>query len=128
MTKEVIFTESAPAAIGPYSQAIKAGDFLFLSGQLAIDPATGKLIKADIGEQVHQVFKNIKAIAAAAGADLSRIVKTTVFLADINDFQAVNSAYAEHFQTDPPARSAFQVGKLPLNASVEIEVVIYLGE
>jgi 2-iminobutanoate/2-iminopropanoate deaminase len=123
MHRTVISTERAPAAIGPYSQAIAAGSLIFLSGQLPIDPATGALIDGDIAAMTRQIFRNIETVLAAAGSTLSKVVKVTVFLADMNDFQAMNAAYAEFFTHDPPARSTVQVARLPRDARIEIEVI-----
>lgn len=121
-----IHTSRAPRAIGPYSQGVTAGNLVFLSGQLAIDPETGKMVQGDIEDRTHQIFKNIRALAKAAGADLDRVVKTTVFLTDMNDFAAVNKAYATYFEKNPPARSAVQVAALPLGADIEIESILLL--
>ncbi len=121
--KKVIHTDKAPAAIGPYSQAIHAGDLIFTSGQVALDPKTGKMVEGGIKEQARQVLENLKAILEAAGSDLSKVLKATVFLSDIKDFAQVNEIYAQYFPVDKPARSAFQVGALPLGALVEIELV-----
>ena len=126
MTRQIIATDQAPKAIGPYSQAVAANGFLFTSGQLPIDPATGRLVGGTIEEQAHQVFKNLSAIAQAAGAGLADAVKTTVFLSDINHFKAVNAVYDQYFTEPFPARSAFQVGALPLNAGIEVEAVFQL--
>ena len=125
--KKVIKSDKAPKALGPYSQAIQAGDYLFTSGQVAIDPATGKLVTGGIREQARQVMKNLNAVLESAGADFSRVVKATVYLTDINDFAEFNGLYAEYFTSDPPARSAFQVAALPLAAMVEIEMVVFMG-
>ena len=122
-----IQTSQAPKAIGPYSQGIAAGNLVFLSGQLAIDPETGKMVEGSIEDRTHQIFKNIRAIARAAGADLDRLVKVTVFLTDMNDFATVNKAYATYFENNPPARSAVQVAALPLGADIEIESILLLG-
>jgi len=126
MTRQIIATDQAPKAIGPYSQAVAANGFLFTSGQLPIDPATGQLVGGTIEQQAHQVFKNLSAIAQAAGAGLADAVKTTVFLSDINHFKAVNAVYDQYFTEPFPARSAFQVGALPLNAGIEVEAVFQL--
>jgi 2-iminobutanoate/2-iminopropanoate deaminase len=123
MHRTVISTERAPAAIGPYSQAIAAGNLVFLSGQLPIDPGTGALIDGDIAAMTRQIFRNIETVLAAAGSNLGKVVKVTVFMADLNDFQAMNAAYAEFFPHDPPARSTIQVARLPRDARIEIEVV-----
>ena len=122
----VIFTDKAPLPIGPYSQCIKAGNFLYLSGQIPLDPATKKLVEGGIKEQTAQVFKNIGHVLEAAGAKFENIVKTTVLLSDMGDFGAMNEVYAQHFTTNPPARSAFAVKTLPMNAMVEIECVAVL--
>lgn len=123
MKKNVICAPNAPKAIGPYSQAIGAGQVLATSGQLPIDPATGKLVEGDVKAQTEQCFKNIKAILAQAGLTVDNIIKTTVFLADIADFAAMNEVYAQHITGDYPARSAFQVAALPMGAKVEIETL-----
>jgi len=123
MSKKTISTDKAPAAIGPYSQAVATDTLLFTSGQIPIDPATGKIPDVSIEEQAHIVFKNLEAIAAEAGTTLDNAVKTTVFLADINNFQAVNGVYAEYFKEPFPARSAFQVAALPLGAALEVEAI-----
>lgn len=122
--KIVVQTDQAPRAVGPYSQAIVADGFVFTSGQIPLSPSTGKLVEGDIGEQAHQVMRNLQAVLLAAGSDLSRAVKTTVFLADINDFKVVNEIYAGYFTgAVPPARSTVQVAALPLGARIEIELV-----
>jgi 2-iminobutanoate/2-iminopropanoate deaminase len=126
MHRIVISTESAPAAIGPYSQAIAVGDLVFVSGQLAIDPETGQFVDGDVAAMTRQIFRNIETILAAAGTTLNKIVKATVFLSDLNDFQAMNGAYAEFFAENPPARSTVQVARLPRDARVEIEVIATL--
>jgi 2-iminobutanoate/2-iminopropanoate deaminase len=126
MNRQIIATDNAPKAIGPYSQAVAANGFLFTSGQLPIDPATGQLVTGTIEEQAHQVLKNLSAIAKSAGAGLADAVKTTVFLSDINNFKAVNAVYDQYFTEPFPARSAFQVGALPLNAAIEVEAVFQL--
>ena len=121
--KKIISTPQAPAAIGPYSQAIQKNDLLFVSGQLAIDPATGLFVEGGIKEQTAQVFKNIKAILTEAGFTLADIVKTTVFLADMSDFAAFNEVYASNFESSFPARSAVAVKTIPKNGLVEIECI-----
>ena len=122
--KKVISTSNAPAAIGPYSQAIKAGDMLFVSGQLGIDPATGDFAPGGVKEQTGQVFKNIKAILKEAGVSLENVVKTTVFLSNMDDFAAMNEVYGKEFSAPYPARSAVAVKTLPRNGLVEIEVIV----
>ena len=121
--KKVIATTNAPAAIGPYSQAVQVGNMLFASGQLGIDPATGNFVEGAVKEQTAQAFKNVKAILADAGLDISDVVKTTVFLADMGDFGAMNEVYASQFEGAFPARSAVAVKTLPKNGLVEIEVI-----
>ena len=116
-------TKAAPQALGPYAQAIKAGGFVFCAGQIPLDPATGELVAGDIQAQTHQVLRNLQAVLEAAGSSLAQAVKTTVFLADMNDFAAMNAVYAGYFHEPPPARSTVQVGRLPKDARVEIEVV-----
>ena len=118
-----IHTDAAPKAIGPYSQAIAAGGMVFCSGQIPIDPATGNLVEGGIEAQAHQVLRNLAAVLEAAGADLSRVVKTTVFLQSMNDFAAMNGVYAAYFDGTPPARSTIEVAKLPRGALVEIEAI-----
>lgn len=120
--KEPISTAGAPAAIGPYSQGIAAGDLVFVSGQLPLDPATGK-IPEGIAAQTEQALKNLAAILAERGMGLENVVKTTVFLADLGDFAGMNEVYAKHFAAPYPSRSAFQVAKLPLGAPLEIECI-----
>jgi 2-iminobutanoate/2-iminopropanoate deaminase len=121
--KQVISTKKAPAAIGPYSQAIKTGNFVFLSGQLGIDPETGAFVPGLVTEQTEQVFKNIQAVLEETGLNLDNVVKTTVFLSDMLDFAAMNEVYARHFNEPYPARSAVAVKTLPKNGLVEIEVI-----
>ena len=121
--KKVIFTEKAPAAIGPYSQAIEANGMVFLSGQLPVDPATGEFAPGGVAEQTKQCFENIKSVLEAAGLTTANIVKTTVFLADMSLFAEMNGVYATYFEGDFPARSAFAVKALPKGALVEIESI-----
>ena len=123
-----ITTKTAPAAIGPYSQAMQASGFIFLSGQIPLDPGTGQMVQGNIAAQTERVLDNIAAILQAAGCTFAHVVKTTIFLADMSDFVAVNRVYAESFPENPPARSTFAVAGLPKNARVEIEVVAYLEE
>lgn len=123
---KIIATTNAPAAVGPYSQAIQAGDYLFLSGQIPLVPETGLLASEDIKAQTEQVMKNVRAVCEAAGGSLSKIVKCTVFMTDLSQFQAMNEVYAAHFGEHKPARSTVQVAALPRGASVEIEAVMYL--
>ena len=121
--KEIISTENAPGAIGPYSQAIKANGMLFCSGQIPIDPATGEFVEGGVAEQTEQVFKNLSAVLEAGGVSLESVVKTTVFLADMNDFGAMNEVYARYFDTNKPARATVQAARLPRDARVEIECI-----
>jgi len=127
MTQKTITTDKAPKAVGPYSQAIEAGGFIYVSGQLGLSPTTQKLVPGGVGAQAERVIDNIEVILAAAGAGLTDVVKTTVLLADMNDFQSVNSVYAARFGDHRPARAAFAVKALPLGALVEIETVAYVG-
>lgn len=126
MTREAITTASAPGAIGPYSQGIKTGSLLFISGQLPIAPETGAIVKDTITVQTQQVMANIKAIIEAAGGRLDDIVKTTIFLTDLGTFQDVNKAYGAFFASAPPARSTIQVAALPLGSPVEIEAIAHI--
>ncbi len=121
--KKVISTTNAPGAIGPYSQAIENNGFLFVSGQVPIDPATGKLVEGDITAQTEQVLRNISAILDAAGYTIEDVCKTTVFLDDMGNFKAMNEVYSRYFTRNPPARAAFAVKELPLGAKIEIESV-----
>jgi 2-iminobutanoate/2-iminopropanoate deaminase len=126
-TKTAISTTEAPAAIGPYSQAVRVGDMLFASGQVGLDPATGQLVEGGIVEQTKRVFENIKALLAAAGSDLSQVVKTTVFLKNMSDFAAMNEIYAKYLAPSgvvAPARSTVAVAGLPKDALVEVEVIV----
>lgn len=120
--REVISTKNAPAAIGPYSQAVRVGNTIYLSGQIAIDPETGKLIEGGIEEQTRQALENIKAVLAASGFKLQEVVQSQVFLSDLNNYAMMNSVYATYFPNAPPARAAVQVARLPLDALVEIMV------
>ena len=121
--KEIISTDKAPGAIGPYSQAIKAGGMLFCSGQIPIDPATGEFVAGGVAEQTEQVFKNLTAVLEAGGSGLEGVVKTTVFLADMGDFAAMNDVYAKYFDANKPARATVQAARLPRDAKVEIECI-----
>ncbi|MGA8037233.1 MAG: RidA family protein [Candidatus Acidiferrales bacterium] len=122
--KEVISTDKGPKAIGPYSQAIKANGFIFLSGQIPFDPATSQIIEGDVAKQTARVLENVKAIAEAAGSSLDRAVKATVFLKDMNDFAAMNEVYGKYFSANPPARSTVEVARLPRDVRVEIELIV----
>ncbi|HEY0896849.1 MAG TPA: RidA family protein [Sphingobacteriaceae bacterium] len=121
--KSIIHTASAPHPIGPYSQAVQAGNMLFLSGQIALDPATGELVAGDLASETRQVMENIRAVLAEAGADLADVVKTTIFLTDMGDFQAVNEVYGKYFEGNFPARETVAVAGLPKNVRVEISVI-----
>jgi 2-iminobutanoate/2-iminopropanoate deaminase len=120
---EIISTDNAPGAIGPYSQAIKTGGMIFCSGQIPIDPATGNFVSHDVAEQTDQVLKNLEAVLNAGGAGLGDVVKTTVFLADMNDFAAMNEVYSKFFDENKPARATVQAARLPRDAKVEIDCI-----
>ena len=126
--KQIITTDHAPQAIGPYSQAVVAGGLVFASGQIPIDPATGQFVEGGVSEQTRQVLRNLSEVLGAAGTSPGRVVKTTVFLADMNDFAEMNAAYAEFFGENPPARSTVQAARLPRDARVEIDVIALAGE
>ncbi|MEN2984837.1 MAG: RidA family protein [Dictyoglomaceae bacterium] len=123
MTKEVLITNKAPKAIGPYSQAIKVGNFIFISGQIPIDPNTGEVIEGDIREQTKRVLENIKGILESVSCSLNNVIKTTVFLKNLDDFSAMNEIYATYFPENPPARSTIEVSRLPKGVSIEIEAI-----
>ena len=118
-----ISTPNAPAAIGPYSQAIKSGSFVFLSGQIPLDPTSGQMIEGDVVAQTEQVMKNLSAVLEAAGCSFANVVKTTIYLVDLGDFQRVNEVYGKHFTSAPPARATVQVSALPRGSRVEIDAV-----
>jgi 2-iminobutanoate/2-iminopropanoate deaminase len=124
--RQAVTTSEAPAAIGPYSQAIKAGGLVFTSGQIPLDPETGQLIQGDVSAQTERVLRNVAAILAAADSGMERVVKTTVFLKNLGDFAAMNEVYARHFTSTPPARSTVEVARLPRDVLVEIDVVALL--
>ena len=121
--KKVIQTDKAPRAIGPYSQAIRAGNFLFLSGQIPLDPKTGELVKGDIRQQTKQVLENIKGVLESQGLGMEDVVKATIFLKDIGNFNQVNEVYATYFPSSPPSRSTVEVAKLPRDTDIEIEAI-----
>ncbi len=121
--REIVSTEKAPGAIGPYSQAVKTGGLIFCSGQIPIDPETGEFVSDDVAEQTEQVLKNLSAVLEAGGTDLGDVVKTTVFLADMNDFAAMNEVYGSYFNDNKPARATVQAARLPRDAKVEIECI-----
>lgn len=124
--KEVVLTPRGPQPIGPYSQAVKANGLVFVSGQIALDPQSGEFVGAEVRQQTERVLENLKAILEAAGTSLKHVVKTTVFLKDMNDFPAMNEAYAKYFSATPPARSTVQAARLPKDALVEIDVIASL--
>lgn len=126
--KEIIATAAAPAAIGPYSQAVRIGNMLFCAGQIAIDPGSGELVQGGIAEQTHQVLRNIQAVLKAADFSLADVVQSQVFLSDLNDYGAMNEVYASYFKQSPPARAAVQVARLPKDALVEIMVTAVKAE
>jgi len=128
MTRDIITTDRAPAAIGPYSQAVKTQDLVFVSGQLPIDPQSGHLVTGDIRNQTRQAMQNLGAILAAAGSSFDRIVKTTLFIADMDQFATINEVYAEFFPGQPPSRACVQVARLPRDAGVEVEAVALHGQ
>ncbi len=121
--KEIISTAHGPKAIGPYSQAIKANGFIFVSGQVAFDPSTGQLVEGDVARQTERVMENLKGILEAGGSSLHKAVKTTVYLKDMNDFAAMNDAYSRYFPSAPPARATVEVARLPRDTRVEIDVI-----
>ena len=123
MTKEVITTSGAPKPVGAYSQAVKSGNFLFVSGQIPLDPETGEIINGDFREQTRRVLNNIMAILDASGMSAENVIKTNVYMTDLTNFPIVNEVYAEFFKSDPPARAAVEVSQLPLNVEIEIECI-----
>jgi len=126
--KDIITTDRAPGAIGPYSQAVRAGGFVFASGQIPIDPATGDFVAGGVAEQTEQVLRNLTAVFAAAGLGMNQVVKTTVFLADMDDFTAMNEVYGRFFSEQPPARATVQAARLPRDARVEIEAIAVMRD
>ena len=126
--RQAVATDKAPKAIGPYSQAVRAGNLLFVSGQVPIDPATGALIEGDIAAQTHRVMRNLSAILEAAGASMDQVVRCTVYLADMNDFAAMNDVYGSYFSQPAPARATIQAVRLPKDARVEIDVIASLAQ
>ena len=127
MTREIVFTKQAPAAIGPYSQAVRTQDLIFVSGQIPIDPATGQLVSGDIRAETRQAMQNLKAILTAAGSSLGNIVKTTLYISDMDQFAVINEVYAEFFTDQPPARACVEVARLPRDVGVEVEAVALAG-
>jgi 2-iminobutanoate/2-iminopropanoate deaminase len=126
--KQAISTKDAPGAIGPYSQAVKSGDLVFLSGQIPLDPATGQLVTGDITAQTRRVMDNLRAVLAAAGCTFAEVVRTTIYLVDLGHFAAVNEAYGSYFEPPYPARATVQVAALPKGAQVEIDVIAHGGK
>ena len=123
MEREILHTDQAPAAIGPYSQAVRVGPFLFSSGQIPIDPATGQLVEGDLTVQTRRVMDNLRVVLAAAGLSFADVVKSTLFVRDMGQFAAINQVYGEYFPVDPPARSPVEVARLPKDVAIEIEVI-----
>jgi 2-iminobutanoate/2-iminopropanoate deaminase len=126
--RQIVRTERAPQAIGPYSQAVRAAGFVFASGQIPIDPATGQFVPGGVAEQTEQVLRNLSAVLEAAGTNLESVIKTTVFLADMNDFAAMNEVYGRYFKEDAPARATVEAARLPRDARVEIEAIALCGK
>jgi 2-iminobutanoate/2-iminopropanoate deaminase len=127
MQKEIVATEEAPKAIGPYSQAVRVGSLVFLSGQIPLDPSTGEISGADVAEQTRRVMENLRAVLHAAGVGFSEVVRSTIYLTDLRDFAKVNEVYGSYFPTEPPARATVQVAALPRGASVEIDMIAHRG-
>ena len=127
MTRDIIATDNAPGAVGPYSQGIRTDQLIFTAGQVPLDPATGNLVEGPIEDQTRRVLDNVKAVLEAADSSLERVVKMTVFMTDLGDFKRMNAVYAEYFPDAPPARSAVQVGALPLGADIEMEAVALIS-
>ena len=127
MTRDIVTTTNAPGAVGPYSQGIRADQLVFTAGQVPLDPATGSLVEGPIEDQTRQVLDNVQAVLEAAGTGLDKVVKMTVFMTDLGDFKRMNAVYAEYFPDAPPARSAVQVGALPLGADIEMEAIALIA-
>lgn len=128
MNKQVIFTEKAPGVVGPYSQGVKAGNFVFTAGQIALSPATGKMVSGTVAEETEQVMQNLKAVLEAAGTNFENVVKSTVLLGDMAFFAEMNEVYGRYMGANPPARTTYQAGALPLGAKVEIEMIAIVSE
>jgi 2-iminobutanoate/2-iminopropanoate deaminase len=128
MNKEIVFTDKAPGVVGPYSQAVKAGNFIFTAGQIALEPGTGKMLNGDVQMETERVLENLKAVLETAGSSMDQVVKATVLLADMADFGAMNEVYGRYLPHHPPARTTYQAGKLPLDAKVEIELIALVSE
>ncbi|MFN2223783.1 MAG: RidA family protein [Candidatus Promineifilaceae bacterium] len=127
MKRKIVKTDKAPAAVGPYSQGVKVGQFVFTAGQIAIDPAVGQIVAQDVAGQTHQVMDNLQEVLRQAGSDLDQVIKTTVFLQSMGDFGAMNTVYGSYFGNKPPARSTVEVAQLPLGALVEIEAIALIS-
>jgi 2-iminobutanoate/2-iminopropanoate deaminase len=127
MSKQIVSTRRAPAAVGPYSQAVRVGEWLYLSGQIGLDPATGQMVPGDVVAQAHRVLQNLQAVVEAAGGSLADVVKVTVYLDNMDNFARVNEVYATYFPDQPPARACVQAARLPRNAAVEMDAVARLG-
>ena len=127
MQKEIISTKDAPQAIGPYSQAVRFDNLIFVSGQIPVEPETGKILKCDIKEQAMQILKNLNNILVAGGSSLDNVLRTTIYLANLENYSLVNETYAQYFNDFPPARSTVQVAKLPMDAQIEIDAIAYLS-
>jgi 2-iminobutanoate/2-iminopropanoate deaminase len=128
MNKQIIFTDKAPGVVGPYSQAVRAGNLLFTAGQIPLSPATGKMVVGTVQEETEQVLQNLQAVLEAAGTSFENVVKSTVMLGDMSYFAAMNEVYARYLGSNPPARTTYQVGALPLGAKVEIEMIAIISE
>lgn len=128
MSKKIISTTEAPTAIGPYSQAVRAGDFVYLSGQIPLDPKTGEMVTGDIEAETRCVMNNLGAVLKAAGAGFEHVVRATIYLTDLGDFAKVNEIYGSYFPSDPPTRATFEVSALPRGSNVEIDMIAYLGD
>ncbi|HEX6383104.1 MAG TPA: RidA family protein [Anaerolineae bacterium] len=128
MDKTIVRTDKAPAAVGPYSQAVRVGQMVYTAGQIPLDPTTGKVVTGDIGAQAEQALRNLQAVLEAAGASLDHVVKTTVFLQDMNEFGQMNEVYSQFFSQNPPARSAVEVAALPLGVRIEVEAVALIRD
>lgn len=125
--REIIHSDRAPKAVGPYSQAVRVGDFIFASGQIPLHPETGQLVQGDVAVQAERVLQNLQAVLEAAGVSMADVVKVTVYLADMNDFAAMNEVYSRFFASDPPARVAVEVSRLPMDVRVEMDAIAYKG-
>lgn len=128
MEKQIIFTDKAPAAVGPYSQAVRAGNLLFTAGQIPLSPVTGKIVVGTVQDETEQVLQNLQAVLEAAGTNFQNVVKSTVLLADMSYFAAMNEVYGKYLGSNPPARTTYQVGALPLGAKVEIEMIAIVND